>query len=101
MIPLPLYITIEFIKLIQVWYINQDIQLYDREKNKKIEMRAFNITEDLGQIEYIFCDKTGTLTENKMEFRMANINGQNYSVVQNSSKLKKIFLLNQVFVFVF
>ncbi|VDL92263.1 unnamed protein product [Schistocephalus solidus] len=77
-IPLPLYVTIEFVKLSQVWFISNDIELYDEEKNKRIEVRAFNIPEDLGQIEYVFCDKTGTLTENKMEFKRAAINGVDY-----------------------
>nr|VZI45190.1 unnamed protein product [Spirometra erinaceieuropaei] len=77
-IPLPLYVTIEFVKLFQVWFIANDIELYDEEKNKRVEVRAFNIPEDLGQIEYVFCDKTGTLTENKMEFRRAAINGVDY-----------------------
>ncbi|BHF63667.1 Probable phospholipid-transporting ATPase VB [Sparganum proliferum] len=77
-IPLPLYVTIEFVKLFQVWFIANDVELYDEKKNKRVEVRAFNIPEDLGQIEYVFCDKTGTLTENKMEFRRAAINGVDY-----------------------
>ncbi|CAI2727712.1 unnamed protein product [Schistosoma spindalis] len=77
-IPLPLYVTIEFVKMHQVWHMNNDLQLYDSNLDRRIEIRAFNIPEDLGQIEYVFTDKTGTLTENKMEFKRASINGKDY-----------------------
>lgn len=58
--------------------MNNDIELYDPMRNKRIEVHAFNIPEDLGQIEYVFCDKTGTLTKNKMIFKRAVINGIDY-----------------------
>ncbi|CAH8535998.1 unnamed protein product [Schistosoma haematobium] len=77
-IPLPLYVTIEFVKMHQVWHMNNDLQLYDSNLDRRIEIRTFNIPEDLGQIEYVFTDKTGTLTENKMEFKRASINGKDY-----------------------
>ncbi|CAH8538603.1 unnamed protein product [Schistosoma rodhaini] len=78
-IPLPLYVTIEFVKMHQVWHMNNDLQLYDNHLDRRIEIHAFNIPEDLGQIEYVFTDKTGTLTENKMEFKRASINGIDYN----------------------
>ena len=46
--------------------------------HKGVECRALNITEDLGQIQYIFSDKTGTLTENKMVFKKCTIQGVNH-----------------------
>ena len=78
MIPLPLYVSVELVKLGQVYFITQDLELYDEESNKRMECRALNITEDLGQIEYIFSDKTGTLTENKMEFKSCTVGGVDY-----------------------
>ncbi|CAL8076273.1 unnamed protein product [Calicophoron daubneyi] len=86
MIPLPLYVSIEFIKMHQVWHMNHDLKLYDPAVDKRIEVRAFNILEDLGQIEYVFCDKTGTLTENKMVFKQASIGGVKYAVDAVSDK---------------
>ncbi|VDO01212.1 unnamed protein product [Rodentolepis nana] len=77
-IPLPLYVTIEGVRLVQNVFISNDIELYDPVRKKQIEVHAFNIPEDLGQIEYVFCDKTGTLTKNKMVFKRAVINGIDY-----------------------
>ncbi|GIX82493.1 probable phospholipid-transporting ATPase VA [Caerostris extrusa] len=78
MIPLSLYVTIEIIKLGQVYFIHTDNNFYDKNFDKKLECRALNITEELGQVEYIFSDKTGTLTENNMVFRRCTIGGVDY-----------------------
>ncbi|CAD7086518.1 unnamed protein product [Hermetia illucens] len=79
MIPLSLYVTIEFCKILQVYHIHNNADLFDHQTNKKTECRAMNITEELGQVQQIFSDKTGTLTENKMLFRRCTINGLDYN----------------------
>jgi P-type E1-E2 ATPase len=40
--------------------------LYDPKRDFQAVSRSLNLHEDLGQIKYIFSDKTGTLTKNKM-----------------------------------
>lgn len=50
MIPLSLYVTLEMAKLLQVYHIHNDIDMYDPETNKKIECRALNISEEVGQV---------------------------------------------------
>lgn len=52
--------------------------MYDEESDNYVLARTWNLCDDLGQIEYIFSDKTGTLTCNVMEFRKCSINGIMY-----------------------
>ncbi|XP_055682408.1 phospholipid-transporting ATPase VA isoform X2 [Lutzomyia longipalpis] len=90
MIPLSLYVTIELCKILQVYHIHNNVDLYDPHTNKRSECRAMNITEELGQVQYIFSDKTGTLTENKMIFRRCTVNGIDYN--HPPSELEKQYL---------
>ncbi|CAM8966974.1 unnamed protein product [Rhodiola kirilowii] len=79
MIPISLYISMELVRVGQAYFMIRDNQLYDEASGSRFQCRALNINEDLGQIKYVFSDKTGTLTENKMEFRSASIWGVDYS----------------------
>ncbi|OVA06770.1 Cation-transporting P-type ATPase [Macleaya cordata] len=78
MIPISLYISMELVRLGQAYFMIRDTNLYDEASNSRFQCRALNINEDLGQIKYVFSDKTGTLTENKMEFQCASIGGVDY-----------------------
>ncbi|KAG6763373.1 hypothetical protein POTOM_030787 [Populus tomentosa] len=79
MIPISLYISMELVRVGQAYFMIRDMLLYDEESNSRFQCRSLNINEDLGQIKYVFSDKTGTLTENKMEFQRASIWGVDYS----------------------
>ncbi|GAB4836197.1 Alanine--tRNA ligase [Ancistrocladus abbreviatus] len=79
MIPIALYISMELVRVGQAFFMVQDRNMYDETTNSAFQCRALNINEDLGQIKYVFSDKTGTLTENKMEFQCASVAGVNYS----------------------
>ncbi|VCW98126.1 unnamed protein product, partial [Gulo gulo] len=89
LIPISLYVSIEIVKVCQVYFIHQDVELYDEETDSQLQCRALNITEDLGQIQYIFSDKTGTLTENKMVFRRCTVSGIEYSHDANAQRLAR------------
>lgn len=77
-IPISLYVSIEFVKFIQSMFINQDIEMYYEETDKPAHARTSNLNEELGQVDTILSDKTGTLTCNSMEFVKCSIAGTAY-----------------------
>lgn len=90
MIPISLYISMELVRVGQAYFMINDTQLYDEASNSRFQCRALNINEDLGQIKYVFSDKTGTLTENKMEFQCASIWGVDYSGEKDISETEQV-----------
>ncbi|KAJ2893128.1 phospholipid transporting ATPase, partial [Coemansia aciculifera] len=77
-IPIALYVSIEFVKSWHAYWIYQDVNMYYKLTDQRCMARNWNISDDLGQVSYIFSDKTGTLTRNVMDFRMCSINGTIY-----------------------
>ena len=77
-VPISLYVTLETVKVFQAKLIGNDHKMYYEEREMWALARTSNLHEDLGQIEYIFSDKTGTLTCNVMDFRKCSINGVSY-----------------------
>jgi len=77
-IPISLYVSMSTVKFIQSYFMQQDLQMYHEPSDTPAKVRTFALNEELGQITHIFSDKTGTLTENIMEFRKCSINGVSY-----------------------
>ncbi|NWX90245.1 AT8B1 ATPase, partial [Nothoprocta pentlandii] len=85
MVPISLYVSVEVIRLGQSYFIDWDLQMYYPEKDTPAKARTTKLNEQLGQIHYIFSDKTGTLTQNIMAFKKCCINGQRYGDCRDGS----------------
>lgn len=78
LVPISLYISLEIIRTAQAFFIYSDTFMYYEKVDYPCTPKSWNISDDVGQIEYIFSDKTGTLTQNVMEFKKCSINGVPY-----------------------
>jgi len=85
LIPISLIVTMEMVKFVLALLINSDLELYHAPNDTPARVRTSNLIEELGQVEYVFSDKTGTLTENKMELLKATIAGQRFAMQAGGS----------------
>ncbi|XP_023715383.1 probable phospholipid-transporting ATPase IF isoform X4 [Cryptotermes secundus] len=77
-IPISLYVTIETQKFLGSLFFMWDRELYCEKTNQPAVCNSSDLNEELGQVEYLFTDKTGTLTENSMWFRRCSVAGIPY-----------------------
>uniref|UniRef100_A0A673HND0 Phospholipid-transporting ATPase n=1 Tax=Sinocyclocheilus rhinocerous TaxID=307959 RepID=A0A673HND0_9TELE len=83
LIPISLLVTLEVIKFVQAFFINWDTDMLYEVTNTPAMARTSNLNEELGQVKYIFSDKTGTLTCNVMQFKKCTIAGVAYGHLLN------------------
>ncbi|XP_038115502.1 uncharacterized protein LOC6041793 isoform X4 [Culex quinquefasciatus] len=80
-VPISLYVSVEVIRFAQSFLINWDEKMYYEKTKTHAKARTTTLNEELGQIQYIFSDKTGTLTQNIMTFNKCSIAGRAYGDV--------------------
>uniref|UniRef100_A0AAQ5ZFS8 Phospholipid-transporting ATPase n=1 Tax=Amphiprion ocellaris TaxID=80972 RepID=A0AAQ5ZFS8_AMPOC len=77
-IPVSMYVTVEMQKFLGSYFIMWDDEMFDEELGERAVVNTSDLNEELGQVEYVFTDKTGTLTENNMEFIECCVDGHVY-----------------------
>jgi len=82
LIPISLQVSLEIVKFIQAYYMNWDEAMHYIDPQMGIDSyalaRTSNLNEELGQIKYVFSDKTGTLTRNVMMYKKCSVAGLMY-----------------------
>jgi len=80
LVPISLIFTVELVRFIQALFMQWDIDLIDKTTGIQAGVQSSNLNESLGQVDFIFSDKTGTLTKNYMEFKKVSIGDYSYGM---------------------
>lgn len=97
-------VTIETVKFIQAIFISNDKKMYVAKTDTMVQVQSSNLNEELGQVSYVFSDKTGTLTCNEMIFKKLIVHGQAFGVqydprcVQHLPKVSNVDFCDPSFV---
>ncbi|KAA0184343.1 Phospholipid-transporting ATPase [Fasciolopsis buskii] len=67
LIPISIIFTIEFQQMYIAFTISSDMQMYDPGEDLCGRANSAQVADELGQVNFLFSDKTGTLTQNVMQ----------------------------------
>ena len=95
-VPISLLVTMETIKFFQAMFMEWDIDMFDKETSIGCKVQSSTLNEELGQIKYIFSDKTGTLTKNYMKYKMMSIGDNIYGKYKKEQIVEKNIIENDI-----
>ena len=95
-VPISLLTTMESIKFFQAMFMEFDIDMYSKKDMSGCKVQSSTLNEELGQIKYAFCDKTGTLTKNYMTFKMMSIGIEIFGNEENDNTNKNYIINNNI-----
>ncbi|EGZ15792.1 hypothetical protein PHYSODRAFT_507244 [Phytophthora sojae] len=87
-VPISLNVSLEFVKYWQAYFIEQDLEMYDKPSDTPAMVRSSALNEDLGRVHHVFTDKTGTLTMNLMLFRYCMVGGKHYGGIMQDKDME-------------
>ncbi|OQS00002.1 phospholipid-transporting ATPase [Thraustotheca clavata] len=93
LVPISLYISLEVVKWYQAKIMEKDPEMIDPHTGRAVLARTSNLNEDVGQIKYLFSDKTGTITKNEMVLKVISIDNVIYDSIPGVP-LRKRSLVN-------
>jgi phospholipid-translocating ATPase len=73
-----MYVSLEMVYLCQGYFLSNDLKLYDEDTDTPAECHSSGACADLGQVQYVLSDKTGTLTKNLMVVQQFSIGNKVY-----------------------
>lgn len=88
-VPISLYVSLDFVKYFQSLYMEGDNSMMDQETGTSLKVRTAEINENLGQVKYIFSDKTGTITRNVMELKKIIVNDEIYGLLEEEIEVRE------------
>lgn len=77
-VPISLYLIYEMLKIVLAFQLNQDVQMKDPDTGQLALARTADVMEEMGQVDFLFSDKTGTLTRNEMVFARCHVGGRDF-----------------------